>query len=388
MTTLRNRVWHAIERTPIFDFHTHLFPPEFGSLCLSGPDELLTYHYLIAETLRFTNQDPEEFLAQPKNNQANIVWKTLFVDRTPISEAAVGVASTFVALGFDLAAKDLRQARSYCTHPIEERIDWVFAQAGVEAVVMTNDPLNPDETAMYNSGFRGNSRFRTALRIDPVLFEEHGDLAWTQEYVRAWSEQLGTCYVAASLPPDLDLAGDSDVAIRLRDAVLPALEEAGLPLALMVGVRRRVNPKLDLAGDGVGKADLKGLETLLSAFPTVRFLVTTLARENSQELCVLARKFANLTPFGCWWFQNTPSLVRETTTMRLELLGNSFIPQHSDARVLEQLLYKWLHARRSISQSLVDRYAAMAEDRVFVSDAQLARDVEALMRGNALGVIR
>src|SRR5471030_2293514 len=94
-SSLRARVKRAVKSTPAVDLHTHLFPPDFGSLCLSGPDELLTYHYLIAETLRFTRQEPEEFLAMPMRLQADKVWKTLFVDRTPVSEAAAGVAATF-----------------------------------------------------------------------------------------------------------------------------------------------------------------------------------------------------------------------------------------------------------------------------------------------------
>ena len=40
-----------------------------------------------------------------------------------------------------------------------------------------------------------------------------------------------------------------------------------------------------------------------------------------------------------------PSLSEEITRMRLELLGHSFTAQHSDARVLEQLLYKWQDTR-------------------------------------------
>lgn len=33
----------------VVDLHTHLFPPSHGRLMLWGIDELLTYHYLIAE---------------------------------------------------------------------------------------------------------------------------------------------------------------------------------------------------------------------------------------------------------------------------------------------------------------------------------------------------
>jgi hypothetical protein len=43
---------------------------------------------------------------------------------------------------------------------------------------------------------------------------------------------------------------------------------------------------------------------------------------------------------------NNPSLVEEITRMRLEMLGMSFIPQHSDARVLEQVIYKWRSSRQ------------------------------------------
>jgi hypothetical protein len=33
----------------VIDLHTHLFPPSHGPLMLWGIDELLTYHYLVAE---------------------------------------------------------------------------------------------------------------------------------------------------------------------------------------------------------------------------------------------------------------------------------------------------------------------------------------------------
>jgi hypothetical protein len=186
-TSLRARVWRQVEGTEIVDLHTHLFPPAFGPLCLSGPDELLTYHYLIAETLRFTRQEPEEFLALPVSHQADKVWKTLFVQRTPVSEAAAGVAATFLALGWDLAAKDLREARQYYRRPIQERIEKVFSMAGIEAVTMTNDPIHPDESPVYHEGFKPSKQFRTALRIDPILFQGAHDLAAIHSYVQSWA---------------------------------------------------------------------------------------------------------------------------------------------------------------------------------------------------------
>ena len=35
-----------------------------------------------------------------------------------------------------------------------------------------------------------------------------------------------------------------------------------------------------------------------------------LSVENQHELAVLARKFGNLHVYGCWWFCNTPSIIR------------------------------------------------------------------------------
>ena len=122
------------------------------------------------------------------------------------------------------------------------------------------------------------------------------------------------------------------------------------------------------------------VERLCHAFPKNRFLVTVLARENQHGLCVAARKFSNLLPFGCWWFMNNPSLVRETTRMRLEMLGTTFVPQHSDARVLEQLIYKWQHSRKDIATALTERYQALQRN---VSNEQIERDARLLLHDNA-----
>jgi hypothetical protein len=148
-----------------------------------------------------------------------------------------------------------------------------------------------------------------------------------------------------------------------------------------MGVKRQVNPQLRQAGDGVGLSRLGALERLCAQFPGNRFLVTVLARENQHELCVLARKFRNLHIFGCWWFNNVPSLVGEITRLRLELIGLSVTPQHSDARVLDQLIYKWQHSRRVIAQVLAEKYTDLARTGWLVTEAEMKRDAESLLGG-------
>ena len=189
-------------------------------------------------------------------------------------------------------------------------------------------------------------------------------------------------YMAVSLPDTFQFP-DSGVRGRLlAEAVLPSCREFGVPLSLMIGVRYQVNPALRLAGDGAGKADLRALERLCSGYPGNRFLVSVLSRENQHELCVYARKFSNLMPFGCWWFLNNPSIVEEITRERLEMLGASFIPQHSDARVLEQVIYKWRNTRRTLAPILAHSYRLLAEDGRAVTRADIRRDITRLFRGN------
>jgi hypothetical protein len=170
--------------------------------------------------------------------------------------------------------------------------------------------------------------------------------------------------------------------VVLRKIVLPVLAERDMPFAMMIGSKLRVNPGLRDGGDMVGLADVASVARLCADFPENRFLCTMLARENQHELAVAARKFGNLMIFGCWWFVNNPSLIDEITRMRVELLGTSFIPQHSDARVLDQLIYKWDHSRELIARVLEDKYSDIAAAGWQPSEQEIRRDVQLLMHGN------
>ncbi|MBV9926765.1 MAG: glucuronate isomerase, partial [Acidobacteria bacterium] len=356
---LRLHVEETVGLTPVIDLHTHLYAPEFGGLGLSGIDELLTYHYLIAETFRSARVGSEEFWRMSKSEQADLVWRTLFVENTPVSEAARGVVTVLDAFGLDTAAEDLSEAREFFREqePLSH-LSRVLEIAGVSDVVMTNDPFDPREVRVWEEGAGGDRRFRAALRMDGLLNDWEnssaelaaqgyrvdagfggGTAAEVRRFLDAWVGRMRPLYMAVSLPDDFSYPA-ADARDRLiREVVLPTARAHGLPLALMVGVRRGVNPALRAAGDGVGRSDVSAVERLCAENADVRFLATFLSRENQHELCVSARKFSNLMPFGCWWFLNNPSIIKEITAERLELLGASFVAQHSDARILEQLIY-------------------------------------------------
>ena len=76
-----------------------------------------------------------------------------------------------------------------------------------------------------------------------------------------------------------------------------------------------------------------------------------------------------------------PSLIDEITRLRVELLGLSFTPQHSDARVLDQIIYKWKHSRRVITQVLIDKYRDLTLTGWAPTRAEIERDVQWLFGG-------
>ncbi|CAG4910801.1 hypothetical protein [Acidithrix sp. C25] len=408
-TELRNAVNRLVQNTPATDVHTHLYPASFSELMLYGIDELLTYHYLVAETFRHSSLSYDEFWGLEKHHRADHIWSTLFLEHTPISEATRGVLTTINKLGLVSDEPKLSQYRDwYDQIQPQELVDLVFDLAKVKDVVMTNDPFDQDERDKWNSKANVRSsldnRFHSALRLDPLLndwettakklnqwgYRVDAQLGETDDeslgeitrFLWEWIQKIDPLYLAASLPSDFKYPNSDIRTILIQKCILPICAKAKLPLSIMVGVKRGVNPSLRLAGDMLASADVTSIENLCRDFPNQKFLVTFLSREDQHHLSVLARKFKNLMIFGCWWFLNTPSLIKETTQMRFELLGTSFVPQHSDARILEQLIYKWSHSRAVIADVLVDQYQGVLDTGWKITHDEVERDVNDLLSDN------
>lgn len=385
---MRSQIEKIVNETLAADLHTHLYTPHFGpAIQLWGIDELVTYHYLVAEQFRFCSLTPAQFWAMSKQQQADHIWQKLFVERAPLSEGARGVIGVMKAFGLNTSAVNLNEAREFFrSQDPNQHITNVFRLAGINQVVMTNDVFDPNEVGVWEKGFERDPRFHAALRIDPMLNEPHagykGSAAASRKFLDDWIAKMKPLYLAVSLPPSFRYPEESQRAQILKEVIFPTCKAHNLPFAMMIGVRKRVNPPLGDAGDSLGHADASTVERICMENPDNRFLVTMLSRENQHELCVAARKFSNLMIFGCWWFLNNPSIVREITQERIELLGASFIPQHSDARILEQVIYKWNHTRRVIVDSLESAYHALALDGRTVTAAEIQRDVDSFFQDN------
>lgn len=414
---LETTVQSIVAEQPVTDLHTHVYPPSFGAspepsgLLLWGIDELVTYHYLIAEVFRVVPAGElpyHDFWYMNKREQADHIWRHLFVERTPLSEACRGVVTTLTKLGLDPHEKTLEPYRQWFSEQEPSAyVDKVMSIANVDQITMTNEVFNDHENHLWlhSPDIGADPRFAAVLRIDKLLMDwpkaakelSHAGyeirvdftgetISEIKRFLNDWIDRMQAIYVATSLPPDFTFptpAPQSNASDRIiREALMPVLAERHMPWAMMIGSKRGVNPALQDAGDIGAKADVMAVANLARQFPDNKFMVTMLSRENQHELCVVARKFGNILVFGCWWFLNNPSLIEEITRMRIELLGATVSPQHSDARILDQLIYKWDHSRRIIAKVLTDKYADLGEAGYHVSEEQIRSDVRMLLRDN------
>src|SRR2546421_5252442 len=160
----------VLATTQVVDIHTHLYAPAFGKIGLWGIDELLTYHYLEAEFFRFSRTTPEKYWTLSKREQADAIWRTLFVENTPLSEATRGVIAVLKAFDLPTESTDLSEARAFFeAQTLESHIRKVLQMAGMSLAVMTNDPLDPEEAAVWMRGVEEHPLFKAVLRLDKIL---------------------------------------------------------------------------------------------------------------------------------------------------------------------------------------------------------------------------
>src|SRR5687768_9608445 len=144
----------ALRAQPIIDMHTHLYPPTFGTpdankggqvdangLLLWGSDELLTYHYLVAEVYRVVPASKlpyADFWKMSKSQQADHIWKHLFQERSPISEACRGVLTTIKNLGLDPSDTPANWRKHFAQQDTSAHIDKVMQLSNVKLITMNN----------------------------------------------------------------------------------------------------------------------------------------------------------------------------------------------------------------------------------------------------------
>ncbi len=286
---IRRAVEDALQTTQFIDIHTHLFKPSLGALGLWGIDELVTYHYLEAELFRSSKTTPDQYWKLTKQGKADLIWRTLFVENLPVSESTRGVVAVLKAFDLPTSSTDLSEARRFfADQKVETHIQNVFKLAGISEAVMTNDPLDPEEAPLWEQGTADSKLFHPVLRLDRILnkWADHwqvlqskgykverdlsgNSVAEIKRFVDRWCELMKPVYMAVSLPDTFQYPEESTRARLLREVILPACRHFNIPLSLMIGVRYQVNPAIKLAGDAVGKADLRTVEHLCRTSPII-----------------------------------------------------------------------------------------------------------------------
>src|SRR6266404_1946634 len=170
LVPLAKQIEDLVNATPVVDIHTHLYDPAFKELLLWGIDDLLVYHYLVAEAFRYFDFPYEKFWALSKTEQAERIWDALFIQNSPISEACRGILTTLNALGLDVKKRDLRALRRwFADWKVNDYLTRCMELGGVNRICMTNSPFDDLERAVWERGFVRDERFDAALRIDPLL---------------------------------------------------------------------------------------------------------------------------------------------------------------------------------------------------------------------------
>ena len=120
-------VEEELAATQMIDMHTHLFKPSLGAVGLWGIDELVTYHYLEAELFRSNNISPQQYWALSKGEQADLIWRTLFVENQPVSEATRGVIAVLQAFGLAPIALISRRRGNFSLRRRWKRISQTYS---------------------------------------------------------------------------------------------------------------------------------------------------------------------------------------------------------------------------------------------------------------------
>lgn len=369
---------NIIDNTEIKDIHTHLFPWGCEDYFLSGLEELLNYHYLTAEFLSASGMDPKKFFSFTKAKRAELVWNFLFLNRTPISEASRGLIKIFQFLNiknyesqkYSQVLKEFK-SKKYSYKDILKKLK-------IKKIVMTNNPFDKNEWAIFKKKNLEKNIFNSSIRLDD-LFKSKKKFTEKKlnDFLINAIKISNPIYFAISVDgKNIEKIFNSKY---MKNVIFPILEKKKIPIMILIGVKRSVNESFKEGGDGIGNEDCNFLEDIVRENQKIKFLVTHLSDLSQYKLIVLSRKFSNLKLFGFWWFLNQKKMVSNILDQKINLLGFNFIAQHSDARVFEQLIYKWITFKEILSEVLYEKYNSLEKDGLIISEKKVKKDMNIIL---------
>lgn len=372
---------NIINNTGISDIHTHLFPMSHKNFFLSGLDDILNYHYLTAEFLSSSGKSPKKFFLLSKRKKAELVWNYLFLQNSPVSEACRGVIkimnflkiSNYEDKNYNLVLKKFNSKKNSTSD--------ILKKLKIKKIVMTNNPFDKDEWSLFENKNWNKNLFKSSIRLDDLFSIKkkfhHNQL---KKFILKCIKTSNPLYFAISV--DGNNIKKIFNSSYMKNIIFPILVEKKIPLMILIGVKRGVNKDFKQGGDGIGNEDCENLEKIIRDNQKIKFLVTHLSDISQYKLIVLSRKFSNLKLFGFWWFLNQKKMIMNILDQKINLLGLNFIAQHSDARVFEQLIYKWLNFKEILADVFFEKYSQLSRDGYNITSSQIRNDMKKILGFN------
>lgn len=397
----RNMIWTVVHETPAVDVRVCLNPP-FFTPSVSMVDSLLTSPKILEEFFRLRAwSQPGLGIDGMLNGEAyvrsltvdelaDIVWRQMFVEHTPLSETARAVLTSLGLFGFDVGSGDLRLLRERSEElSAGERLEKSLGLANLDHVlypVESMDFLAPESEPPSHPAFcpvlglnqllgdwKESARklrllgFGLKAKVDefaPMELRRHlaGEIA-----------RLNPIAVSLDWPCGVRIRDDG-VGRLVREALIPLCREHRLAFVMAVG-----NP------DG-SEGPAGGVEELSSLWddnPDVNFLLVPAEEEQLSTAVAAAGRRRNLLLCGPDRPFSGPVGMKGFTACRLERLGASFHYCHSGAATVEELAGCWAHHRWTLGETLLGRYSELWRTGWRFGEAEVRRDVVALLGGNA-----
>ncbi len=383
MIITKKNILKIIDNTDIVDIHTHLFPYSHNNFFLSGSDDIFNYHYLTAEFLSSSKFNPISFFKLTKTKRAELVWKYLFIDNTPISEASIGVIKILNFLKINNYKNKSYSIIKKKLNINQSRHKLILKKLNIKKVVMTNNPFVKEEWSLFKNKNWDRKFYRSSIRLDDLFSKKYKNKfnqKTLHKFINKKFKESKASYFALSLNGENIMKFfNSD---HMTKTIIPFLIKKKLPLMILAGVKRSINPSFKDGGDGIGNEKIEFLEKIIKKYKKLNFLLTHLSDISQYKLIVLSRKLPNLTLFGFWWFLNQDNYIKKYLKVKISLLGYNFIAQHSDARVFEHLIYKWSDFKENLADVMFEKYKKLQEAGYNLDIGEIKKDMNLLLNEN------
>lgn len=393
----KKMIWEAAHTVPAVDVRTRLDPRRAGCAGDFGLDSLLTTPAVLEEFFRRramarrdARVDAEAGAAHEAyirsltpGELADIIWRQLFLDHPPLSEATRAVLTTMGLFGLDVGIGDLRLLREqFEAIPEDERRDRILKLANLDLVLYSVDCMDAVRTESVPPS--PGPAFKPVLCLDSLLWDwresarllrqrGYGLKAKVDEFSAIELRRLLAAEMARVNPVALNLdwpdgvrPGDDGVGRLVREAVAPLCRERGMALLL--------SPQT---------TQVDVLAPLWEDNPEVRFMLFPAGAEQAEAALEEARFSRNLLLCGPDGTLRHPSRMEDAAARRLEALGSGFHYAHSEAETAEGLVGAWAHLRWNLGKALLKRYGDLWRTGWRYEEADVLKDVRDILGGNA-----